>query len=215
MTGVAAHTVVWLVRHGQTPWNRERRYLSRTDQPLTPFGAARAAAVGWQLRRFALTAVLTSGRLRTAQTAQQITAAQRRPAPISADPRWAEADHGRWEGLTYPEVSAQFAAEASARFRDPWQVAPAGGETLNVVQARVRAAWQSVVREHSGGKVVIVAHATPLQLILADLLGADPARYWQLRLDLGSLTTLDLYPSAVIVRSINVVPALRSSSDDD
>ncbi len=209
MTGVRAHTVVWLVRHGQTSWNREHRYLSYTDQPLTPFGLARAEALGWMLRRFAISAVIADGLERTQQTAAAVLQQQAQPVAMRDDARWAEAQYGRWEGLTYPEVNRRFAVEAMARFTDPWQHAPEGGESLSSVQERVRAAWRELVREHSGGKVVLVAHATPLQLILADLLGYDPRRYWQLRLDLGSVTTIDLYPSAAILRVLNCVPPLH------
>ncbi|MBA3946420.1 MAG: histidine phosphatase family protein [Herpetosiphonaceae bacterium] len=209
MTGVQAHTVVWLVRHGQTDWNRERRYLSYTNRPLTPFGLARAEAMGWMLRRFAISAVINAGLEHTRQTAAAVLHQQAYPVSISDDARWAEAHYGRWEGLTYPEVSHRFATEATARFADPWQYAPQGGEPLMIVQERVRAAWHDLVREHSGGKVLVVAHATPLQLILADLLGYDPQRYWQVRLELGSVTTIDLYPSAAILRMLNCLPPLR------
>lgn len=210
MTGVSRHTVVWLVRHGQTAWNKERRYLSRTDQPLTEFGLLRARALGNYLRRWHISAVITSGLSRTRQTAETIVAVQSHRPPSELDKRWAESDHGRWEGLTYAEVSARFGAEAAARFTDPWQHAPVGGETLSGVQARVRAAWRDLVHTHSGGKVLVVAHATPLQLILCDLLGMEPTNYWQLRLDLGSLSWIDLYPTAAIIRTINHLPPLAT-----
>lgn len=203
MTGVTRHTVVWLVRHGQTQWNRERRYLSRTDLALTDFGQQRAALLAQRLRRFHCTLAVTSGLQRTDATATAALATQTRPVPRHADPRWREADHGRWEGLTYAEASALYPAEARARFADPWNHAPLGGETLHVVQERVRAAWRDLLRRGDGGKILLVAHATPLQLVLCDLLGSDPSRYWQYRLDLASFSWIDLYPTAAIVRTIN------------
>lgn len=218
MTGVGRHTVVWLVRHGQTQWNRERRYLSRTDQVLTPFGVMRARALAPYLRRFHISAAITSGLARTQETATHALVAQAQPLTIIPDPRWAEADHGRWEGLTYAEVSTHFAGEAAARWADPWHNAPLGGEPLVAVQARVRAAWRDLIQGQSGGKVLLVAHATPLQLILCDLLGVEPERYWQFRLDLGSVSAIDLYPTAAILRTINHLPQLqdegRRTKDD-
>ncbi len=116
MTGVSRHTVCWLVRHGQTAWNRERRYLSRTDVPLTTFGCRQAEAVAWRLRRQPLTVVVHSGLRRTEQTAIIIAAGRERTPKIEVDRGWREADHGRWEGLTYAKLMEHFPEEAQARY---------------------------------------------------------------------------------------------------
>ncbi len=102
----------------------------------------------------------------------------------------------------YPE-------EAQERFADPWSVAPTGGETLASMNRRVLAAWRELLRCHDGGRIAIVTHAGPIQLLLCELLGIATSRYWQLRIDLGSASGVDLYPSAAIVRFVNTVPSLR------
>ena len=208
MTGVSRHTVCWLIRHGQTTWNRERRYLSRTNLPLNAFGHEQAAAVAWRLRRQPLTAVIHSDLRYTGQTAAAIAARDKAPQ-IEADRDWREADQGHWEGLTYRELMERYPEEAQARFADPWSVAPAGGETLAGMKGRVLAAWRELLRCHDGGRIAIVTHAGPIQLLLCELLGIATSRCWQLRIDLGSVSGIDLYPSAAIVRFVNEVPSLR------
>ncbi|GAC1647106.1 MAG: histidine phosphatase family protein [Herpetosiphon sp.] len=209
MSGVARHTVVYLVRHGQTMLNKQRRYLSYSDPELTPFGVARADVLGWHLRRFAFTTVVTSGRLRCGQTAEAILQHQQHAPVAQDDARWQEVHHGHWEGLTYREVMQQYAAEATQRFQDPWNAAPGGGETLATVYQRVREGWDALIGHGDGGRILLVAHATPLQLLLCDLTGCDPKRHWQFRLDTGSLSVVDLYPGAAITRTINFLPRLQ------
>ena len=208
MTGVSRHTVCWLIRHGQTAWNRERRYLSRTDLPLTGFGLQRAEAIGNRLRRLPLTAVVHSGLKRTEQTAAVLATGRRRPPDLEVDPGWREIDHGRWEGLTYTEVIQAYEEEAMARFADPWTKASRGGESLAETSSRVLDAWRRLLGRHDGGRIAVVTHATPIQLVLFHELGITGTDYWRLRIDPGSVSCIDLYPSAAIVRSINELPPI-------
>src|SRR5262245_13189745 len=99
-------TSIWLVRHGQTELNKARRYQGATDSPLTPFGLAQAAALARRLRRIPFGVAIVSPALRAQVTAEAILA--NRDTPIAAEPRWREASHGRWEGLTYREVCERF-----------------------------------------------------------------------------------------------------------
>lgn len=203
------HTDVWLVRHTQTDWNRERRYQSRSDRPLTTFGVARAEAVAARLRRIAFSAVVSSGQQRTDTLAASLAAP--RGLVIECDSRWREADHGVWEGLTYRDIALRYPEQARVRFADSWASRAHGGEAGVDLWERVAAAWDELLSRNDGGKLLIVAHATPIQLLLCRALGLPFERYWQLRIDLGGISNLDLYPSAAIVRTINEVPALRAA----
>lgn len=200
-------TSIWLVRHGQTEFNKVRRYQGATETALTPYGLRQAQALAHRLRRIPFTAAIISPSGRTRATAAAILAG--RATPIIEDARWAETDHGRWEGLTYAEVRARFPAEAAARFADGLHGRAEGGESLADVEQRVTAAWQALLSEHSGGRVLLVAHATPIQLVLCKLNNLSPSEHWRWRIDLGSITALDLYGAATIVRVVNEVPRLQ------
>ncbi len=209
MSGVRRHTVCWLIRHGQTAWNREQRFCSRTDVPLTYLGSGRASAAGRRLRRQPLTVIVHNGLRQAEETAALIVDERAQRPQIESEPDWREADYGAWEGQTYHDVTRQHPVEARARFANPWRIAPAEGETLSAAQCRARVAWQQLLRRHDGGRIAVVTAATPIQLVLCDLLGIDPAGYWRLRIDLGSLSCIDLYPTAAIVRTVNEVPRLQ------
>ena len=200
----ARRTSIWLARHGQTLANRERRYLGRGESPLTPWGAVQTARLAQRLQPQPFDAVVSSPRLRTLALAQQVV--QARTAALHQDAGWAEADHGCWEGLTWREVLAQHGDAAQRRFADPWRGRAAGGESLAEVHQRVLDAWRTVTATWAGGRVLVTSHATPIQLVLCIVSGMPPHEPWRWRIDLGSLTIIDLYPAGPSVRQVNEVP---------
>jgi 2,3-bisphosphoglycerate-dependent phosphoglycerate mutase/probable phosphoglycerate mutase len=199
-------TSIWLVRHGQTELNKARRYQGATDSPLTPFGLRQAEALGQRLRRIPFRLAITSPATRTRLTAETILG--NREALIVEDPRWAETNHGRWEGLTYREVRAHFPEEAVARFTDLLNGRAGGGESLAEVATRVTQGWAALLQQNPGGRVLLVSHATPIQLILCAISGMAPTLHWRWRIDLGSVTAIDVYGGGAIVRMVNEVPKL-------
>ncbi|MCS6774414.1 MAG: histidine phosphatase family protein [Anaerolineae bacterium] len=198
---------VWLVRHAQADWNRQQRYMSHTDRPLTAFGEAQAAALArfFQARR--IDAVLHSGLTRTRATAERLVGA--RTIPVFADARWREADHGAWEGLTYTQVVARDPEGVRQRFADPVHCAPPQGESLADLVERVAEAWRDLGQRFAGQRIVIVTHAGPIQTLLCALFGVPLAQHWRWRVDLGSVTRVDCYPQATILRCLNVLPLHR------
>jgi alpha-ribazole phosphatase len=202
-------TSIWLVRHGQTELNRARRYQGMTDSPLTPYGLRQAAALAWRLRRIPFGVAVVSPALRAQLTAETILA--ERDIPIIEDLRWREASHGRWEGLTYREVRERFPEEAAARFADALHGKPTGGESLAEVAERVAEGWRALLGQHPGGRVLVVTHAAPIQLVLCLLSGMSPAQHWRWRIDLGSLTAVDVYGGGAIVRMVNETPRLADA----
>jgi alpha-ribazole phosphatase len=202
-------TSIWLVRHGQTELNKARRYQGATDSPLTSFGLLQAEALARRLQRIPFKAAVVSPFLRSRVTAEVILGD--RDVPIVEDPRWNEVHHGRWEGLTYREVRAQFPQEANTRFSDVLHGRATGGESLAEVAERVARAWSALLQQSPGGRVLVVTHATPVQLVLCALSGMAPALHWRWRIDLGSVTCVDVYgggASSAIVRRVNEVPPL-------
>ena len=61
---------VYLVRHGETQWNAERRIQGQSDSPLTAKGEQQAMQVGERARSFGITHVISSDLGRTRRTAE-------------------------------------------------------------------------------------------------------------------------------------------------
>ncbi|BCX05080.1 MAG: phosphoglycerate mutase [Candidatus Roseilinea sp.] len=197
---------VWLVRHGQADWNVARRYMSFSDRPLTAFGERQAQALARLFAARKVDVIVHSGLTRAAATAQTIKGD--RDIPVICDARWREASHGAWEGLTYREVMQRYPEGAAQRFADPVNASPLHGESLAELAARVRLAWKDLGTQCSGRRVVVVTHSGPIQALLCLLMGTPLAEHWRWRIDLGSATGLDCYPTTTILRAVNHTPPL-------
>ncbi len=199
-------TSIWLVRHGQTEANRARRYLGHGDSPLTEYGQRQHTAVARRLRALPFTRAIVSPTQRTRVLAALLSS--QRNLPLTEDPRWLEVDQGQWEGLTYREVAQRFPTDVQARWANGITGRPTDGESLAEVAERVSNAWAEILTTDRGGRVLIVTHATPIQLVLCFCCHTPIAEHWRWRIDLGSITAFDIYGSSIIIRTVNYVPQL-------
>lgn len=195
---------VWLVRHGQTDWNRSRRYMSFSDRALTPFGQRQAQSLARFFLPKKIDVILHTGLSRAEETALAIKGS--RSIAIQKDERWREASHGLWEGLTYREVMHQHRENAMQRFGDPINIAPLEGESLAQLAVRVGDAWRSLGENFPNKRVVVVTHGGAIQMLLCQLFDAPLGEHWRWRIDLGSATGIDCYTSATILRAVNTIP---------
>ncbi len=187
---------IWLVRHGQTEANVERRFCGQGESALTYEGVEQARRLAACLAIRPLCALYSSDLQRARTTAELIAEAYAPPLTVRTMAAWREIDFGAWEGLTYAEIAGRFPTELGF-FNDPVHCSPPGGETLTHLSQRVAAGLAHVLEEcapMSAGEIVIVSHGGPLRLLLCHILGMPLARQWQLALEPGSLSALDLAP---------------------
>jgi len=147
---------VWLVRHGQTPWNAQGRLAGWTDLPLSPVGQAQARQLGEWLRQERFSRVVASDLRRAVETA--------RLAYGEPEERlWGlrEIDFGRLEGLAWTELPEEH-KQALLRF-DGFR-AP-GGESVAEFRTRVYAALSALPE----GRVLVFTHGGVLRLVLREL----------------------------------------------
>ncbi|WP_152400444.1 histidine phosphatase family protein [Paenibacillus cellulositrophicus] len=114
-----------LVRHGTTPWNREKRYLGHTDIPLDRGGRDELAPLARELAGKAFHGVFCSDLARCQETLAIISPAHADTAMY--DPRLREMDFGAWEGHTYEQL--QHEPLYRQWIDSPQQVTPPGGES--------------------------------------------------------------------------------------
>ena len=200
---------IWLVRHGQTAWNANGRFMGQTDIPLDETGLRQAEAVARRLRDRRPDAIYASDLQRAWQTAEAIQAAiagAAHPAPppeLIPEPRLREMYFGEWQGLVYDQIQARYPAALAAWEADMLRSAPTGGETLIQLAGRVQAVYAEVAAAHPDGSVVLVAHGGALQALLCLALGLPVDRFWQLDLKNTSISELHLYPAGAILHRFN------------
>ncbi|HTO57910.1 MAG TPA: histidine phosphatase family protein [Pseudomonadales bacterium] len=165
--------VLYLVRHGETEWNRQQRMQGRLDSRLTAEGRAHARAHAALLAREAVEHLFVSPLGRTRETADLIL--ENCEVPVTYDDRLVERSNGAWEGLTIDEIAQRFPDEWAARIRDPFHHRPPAGENLPDVVARI-APFADQLRRAPGRKLAVVSHGIAARAFLTHFLGLAPTQ---------------------------------------
>jgi broad specificity phosphatase PhoE len=165
-------TTILLARHGETDWNREKRWQGRSDLSLNDSGREQARALAEKLEAVPLSAVYASDLRRAYETALII--AERKGLAVTPIRELREVDVGSWTGLSYEEVKQRFPDGYRAmrlRTGRGWE----GGETYAEMGRRVLEAMHRIARQHRREAVLVVTHSGPIRAVRAHALGLDYA----------------------------------------
>jgi broad specificity phosphatase PhoE len=180
-------TTVYLVRHGATEWNINKRAQGIADIPLTQKGKEEAQLAREQLGNVPVDAVYSSDLSRAYETARTIAASH--GLEVQTDPAFREIDQGEWTGLPVGEIKE--------RWPDLWGPARhystrPGGESPMQVRQRALAGLRRVIEAHPEGDVVIVSHGGTIRWLSAEVLGYDDRRSARIRgLGNGGIVSLE------------------------
>lgn len=147
---------IYLVRHGETDWNRERRVQGSTDIPLNTTGRAQAKATGELLARRDWDGIFASPLSRAMETAKIIAAETGLSAPIAV-PGVVERSYGRAEGHTDDELDALY----------PGNTEVPGRESRDAVTERVIPALVALAEANHGKSIIVVVHGGVIASVLA------------------------------------------------
>jgi probable phosphoglycerate mutase len=158
---------LFIVRHGETEWNREGRIQGHRDSPLTERGLAQARAAAARLARERLDALYSSDLGRARETAREVVATTRLPVRLDAGLR--ERAFGVLEGKTWQEISREHPVDARLLAEDPSHPVPRG-ESLVQFRDRALGALRRIAVEAGGARVAVVTHGGVLSVLYRDAL---------------------------------------------
>lgn len=165
---------LYVMRHGETEWNRQRRWQGRQDSPLTATGEAQARALGRLLAARGVGpdshAILSSPQGRARRTAEL---AFDGCAPV-LDARLREIDVGAFTGLARAEILARTGLDETAPLLAPYAAAP-GGETFADLMRRVTGFLADLRRP-----AVLVTHGITSRFLRTAAMGWGPERIMEL-----------------------------------
>jgi 2,3-bisphosphoglycerate-dependent phosphoglycerate mutase len=173
-------TRILAVRHGETAWNRDTRIQGHTDIELNEHGRWQATRLADALRDEPIDACYASDLLRALETAQAV--ARTRGQNVTTHTGLRERCFGRFEGHTWAELEHRFPEESLAWRKRVPDFAPAGGESLMQLEARVVSTVQEIAARHPGEQILMVSHGGVLDILYraATRLGLQAPRSWEL-----------------------------------
>ncbi|RIH87702.1 Phosphoserine phosphatase 1 [Meiothermus luteus] len=180
---------LWLLRHGETPWNAEGRFQGHYDVGLSPEGLRQAYRLAERLAayRHSFDGLYSSDLQRAALTARPIAEALGL-TPIY-DRRIREIYAGELQGLLRSESELRYPEFHRAVQLDPWNTKRPGGESMADLAARV----QEFLDELPEGRHLVVTHGGVIRAALKLVLHLDNGSWRRFHIQNTSITRL-LYP---------------------
>lgn len=170
---------LYLVRHGETNWNKERKIQGQVDIPLNEFGRSLAEKTGAGLKDICFDVCFSSPLGRAMETAELVLAGKK--APIIQDERLMEMAFGELEGKSCSRENWEVPERFQTFFDDPEHFEPAeGGETFAEVKARVGSflSWLVQNEEYQGKTILITTHGAALSGMLNYMKNKPLSEYW-------------------------------------
>jgi len=200
-------TQIILVRHGQTPWNRDKIFRGSKDIPLNDTGREEARLAGEWLKGDTIHAAYCSPLSRARDTGEAI--AEHHGVPVLDLPGITDICYGEWEGLPLTEVKVKYADLYRQWENAPHTVRFPGGETLEEVKERALDAVEEVVLRHPKQTVLLAAHRAVNKVLIAAFIGLDNSHFWRIGQDTTAVNRFRREENAWHLVLVNDVCHLR------
>lgn len=181
---------LYLVRHGQTDWNKLHKIQGHNDIPLNETGKVQALKLALGMDWRPVSYVYSSPLLRAKETAQAIAARQSVPVAILADLK--EVNFGRWEGLTFKEINVTDAERYKSWREKPVEVSPPDGENREQIFRRCNHVIETL-RGTAANDIAIVSHGALLAHLIACLI--PDKKESDIIVENSSISTIEYLPS--------------------
>lgn len=184
---------VYLVRHGETQWNAERRIQGQSDSPLTEKGEQQAWQVGERAKALGITHIIASDLGRTRQTAGII--AEVCGCDVMLDSRLRELDMGVLEERHIDSLTGDEEAWRRQLVNGTSDGRIPEGESMQELSDRMHAALTECLALPQGSRPLLVSHGMALGCLVSTILGLPAWAERRLRLRNCSISRIDYQQS--------------------
>ena len=197
---------IFLIRHGETNWNKEGRFQGQIDIPLNKNGKEQAQKTFDYLKDITFNKAFSSSMIRPYETAQ-IILQKHKDITIKKIYSLVEINHGLWEGKLETEIKEEWPALLKNWHNKPEEVIMPEGETIKDVSKRSVKAFEKIcLSQKENDLTLIVAHDAVNKTLICDLLGLDYSDIWMIKQGNGGITIIDIFDDP---HKDNVISALN------
>lgn len=185
-------TEIILVRHGETDMNKNHLYFGHLDPSLNETGKKQLEASKYSLRKIEnidkISEIFCSPLKRCTESLDILEISKN--IKINYDDEFKELNFGIFEGKTYKEICENYPEEVK-RMKAEWRTFKVeGAESLEELEKRVVAKLEKIFETKKGEKILVVAHAGVIKILLSHYLVGNVDLYWKLKIDNGAISKI-------------------------
>jgi len=158
-------TTLYLARHGETQWNKVKRFQGQLDSELTTLGKQQSYQLAINVKHNPLDLIVSSSLNRAIATAD--ICQQQLPIPHQVNNKLNERNLGRWQGQYIRDLTSQ--AIYHEVLHELTNVAPEGGESAIICGQRIYKAIEEIALECPNKHILIICHGEALRCFLSYL----------------------------------------------
>ena len=200
-----------LIRHGVTESNKERRYMGRSEEPLSSDGRWQSRQLARRLASARIDAFYTSPLRRAKETAEIVN--QPHALRVRVEPGFNELALDRWAGLSAAEIEARDPQAWKTWCADPSALLLEGIEPFGDLRRRIREALQRIRRNHQNQTVAATTHDGVIRIAVLEALDISLQLYRSITVDNTALTVIDIGEGRVYLRALNATGHLDEHTD--
>lgn len=179
---------LYVIRHGETEWNKGEVFRGRKDIPLNEVGRQQAERVGGYFAARPVDRIVSSPLSRATSTALPIARAAR--VAVETLEEFTDMSFGIWEGLPLHDVERLHPFDLNTWKTTPEKLSIEGAETLAMVRERVCKGLKEIAVEENEA-IAVVTHRVICKILVLSGLGIGNNHFWDIRYDPASVTLLE------------------------
>ncbi|SDK69733.1 alpha-ribazole phosphatase [Natronincola ferrireducens] len=194
-------TKLYLIRHGETEENANRRFCGWTDVSLNQLGKSQALRLTNAFKNIEIDVMYTSNLRRAKETAEAIKGDKNYPIHEITSLR--ELNFGRVEGLTIEEIQKNYPEVYRELENDYVRVKFPDGESLQEMHERVVNALEEILHQHREKHIAIIAHSGVIRSMVAHLITGNISYHWNFKVDHCSISIIEKHGDFCVLTALN------------
>ncbi|MGB4439334.1 MAG: histidine phosphatase family protein [Sedimentibacter sp.] len=156
-------TKIYFTRHGETEWNKQKRFQGSKNSALTEKGILAAELLSSRIEEIELDCIISSPLMRAYHTAEIVRG--NKNIEIIKHDGFKEINLGDFEGMRYDEIMENCGDVLNKIEDDPFNNRYPNGENLFEFYKRVEKSFKETIDKYKDKNTLIVAHGGTIKCI--------------------------------------------------
>ncbi|KAB3532896.1 histidine phosphatase family protein [Alkaliphilus pronyensis] len=196
-------TKLYLVRHGETDYNLNKKLCGWSDPGLNDRGREQALSLSKALQNLEFDVIYNSGLKRAVETTEIIM--ENNKSVIYSLDFLKEIHFGRFEGFCMNEIKEKHPQIFKQLQKDYVGFCFPEGESLRDMYNRVASGIEELLKTNDKKNILLVSHSGVIRNIIAHLITGDINKHWNFKIDHCSLSIIEATENFNILVKLNEV----------